>query len=56
MTDKEFDEFLAWGLNLYAEKIIKEIESDPNYKNMKMSDESREKLMKRINELEKGGC
>lgn len=56
MTDKEFDEFLAEGLKQIAEEMCKEIESDPSYKDVEVPKGFREKLMKRIMELEKGGC
>lgn len=55
MTDEEFDAWFMEASKLYAESIIKEIESDPGYKDAPgLSPEAYNNLMKRVYELEKG--
>ena len=56
MTDKEFDEWFMAASKMYAESIIQEIESDPEYANAPgLSPEAYNNLMKRVEELERGG-
>ena len=55
MSDEEFDAWFTEASKLYVESIIKEIESDPGYKDAPgLSKEAYEKLMKRVEELENG--
>ena len=56
MTDQEFDEWFMAASKMYAESIIHEIESDPEYANAPgLSPEAYNNLMKRVEELERGG-
>ena len=55
MSDEEFDAWFTEASKLYAESIIKEIESDPGFQDAPgLSKEAYEKLMKRVEELERG--
>lgn len=56
ISDEEFDEWFCAMSKLYVESIIKEIESDPEYANAPgLSKEAYETLMRRVEELERGG-
>ena len=56
ISDEEFDEWFRAMSKLYAESIIEEIESDPGFKDAPgLSKEAYENLMKRVEELERGG-
>lgn len=56
MSDEEFDAWFTEASKLYAESIIEEIESDPGYKDASgLSKEAYENLIRRVEELERGG-
>ena len=56
MSDAEFDAWFTEASKLYVKSIIEEIESDPEYANAPgLSKEAYENLMKRVEELERGG-
>ena len=56
MSDEEFDAWFTEASKLYAESIIEEIESDPGFKDAPgLSKEAYENLMRRVEELERGG-
>ena len=56
MSDEEFDAWFTEASKLYAESIIEEIESDPGFKDAPgLSKEAYNNLIKRVEELERGG-
>ena len=55
MSDKKLDDWFAKSTKDYAEERIREIENSEEYKNCKgLSPEAMEKLMKKVEEIERG--